>query len=232
MSKRNFLKSICACVCALTSVLAFGACDMLSSVLPSGQAGQEEQEQVGVVYALAEDNQSAKVGGYNGSETTVVVADSYQGVPVTRIDNDAFALRPVISVTLPYTVTSIGFSTFYFCTRLQQITLSENLQAIGGSAFESCDLLMQVEIPDSVKTVGRRAFANCNGLTSVTFGNSVVYIGSHVFDTSRNVTMVTFKQTSGWTSGNKSFTAEELSNPATAARYMRVTYFRDGWTRS
>ena len=232
MAKRKFLKSICACVCALICMLAFGACDMLSSVLPSLQAGQEEREQIGVIYALAEDKQSAKVVGYNGSETAVVVADSYQGVPVTRIDNDAFALRPIISVHLPDTVTSIGFSAFYFCTRLQQITLSNNLQAIGGSAFENCDLLMQVEIPDSVKTVGRRAFANCNGLTSVTFGNSVVYIGSRVFENSRNVTMVTLKQTSGWASGNKGFTVEELSNTATAARYMRVTYFRDGWTRS
>ncbi len=229
MKAQRKWKAICACICAVVSVIACSACELVASVLPNSQT---EQEQKGVVYALSQDRQSASVVGYNGEETTVVVQESYQGVPVTRIDNDAFALRPVISVTLPDTVESIGFSAFYYCTRLQKIQLSKNLQAIGGSAFENCKLLIQITLPDSVKTVGRRAFAECSGLTSITFGSGVCYIGARVIDNSRNVASVTFAQTSGWTSGNKAVSAEDLSNPATAAKYLRVYYFRDGWTRS
>ncbi len=227
--RKNVWKMICACLCAAVSVFVLGGCDKLAALLPNLQ---EEQEQVGVIYALSEDKKSARVVGYNGEETTVVVQDSYQGVPVTRIDNDAFALRPIVSVTLPDTVQSIGFSAFYYCVRLQTVRLSNNLQAIGGSAFENCDLLMQINVPDSVQTIGRRAFAECSGLTIVTFGSNVKYIGARVIENSRNVASVTFAQTSGWMSGNKAVSAEDLSNPATAARHLRVTYYRDGWTRA
>ena len=230
MTKRKCIQTVCACVCALISIFSFGACDLPTALTSYLQSAEEEPS--GVAYALSEDKTYAKVVGYNGGETTVVIADTYQSVPVTRIDNDAFALRSIVSVSIPETVTTIGFSAFYYCTKLQQITLPGSLQAIGGSAFEHCDSLTEIVIPDSVITVGRRAFARCSWLTSVAFGSGVSYIGAHVFENSRNLVSVALANTNGWVSGENAVPADDLSNPATAARYLRITYSYENWTRS
>ena len=110
-------------------------------------------------------------------------------------------------------VTSIDNFAFYSCSNLASVTILNSVTTIGYSAFAYCTSLTSVMIPESVITIGNGAFSKCYGLTSVTFANP-----------------------SGWwytsdanaTSGMK-ISASDLSNPETAAQYLRSTYYPYHW---
>jgi hypothetical protein len=83
--------------------------------------------------------------------------------------------------TIPYTVTVIGNSAFYSCSRLTSVTIPNSVTTIGSSAFYSCSRLISVIISNSVATIGEGAFCDCSSLTSVTIPNSVTTIGDFAF---------------------------------------------------
>ena len=73
------------------------------------------------------------------------------------------------SVTIPDSVTSIGYRAFAGCQSLTSVTIGNGVTSIGRGAFEYCSGLTSVTIPDSVTSIGETAFGSCSGLTSVTF---------------------------------------------------------------
>ena len=68
-----------------------------------------------------------------------------------------------------YTVTSIGYSAFYSCSGLTEVTIGNSVTSIGTSAFRGCSGLSSVTIPNSVIEIGQYAFRDCIGLTEVNF---------------------------------------------------------------
>lgn len=98
---------------------------------------------------------------------------------------------PVQTVTIPISVTSIGYEAFYYCDNLTSITIPNSVTSIGEKAFYSCDNLTSITIPNSVTSIGYVAFYSCKNLTSITIPNSVVSIGGGAFNgLSNNVTIV------------------------------------------
>ncbi len=79
---------------------------------------------------------------------------------VTSIGSSAFKSKPIVSVTIPATVTSI-----------------ENY------AFGDCASLEKIEIPNSVASIGRYAFTNC-ALTSICFGTGITSVDALAFGSS------------------------------------------------
>ena len=64
------------------------------------------------------------------------------------ICNKAFNNHPVLyNVTIPYTVTSIGYRAFWGCGNLAKIELPAYLKFIGNQAFDGCAQLNQIIIP-------------------------------------------------------------------------------------
>ena len=95
------------------------------------------------------------------------------------------------SVTIPNSVTSIGYGAFGGCTGLTSVTIPNSVTSIGYKAFEDCTGLTSVTIPDSVKRIGEYAFKGCTGLTSVIIPNSVTSIGDWAFQDCIGFTSIT-----------------------------------------
>ena len=123
----------------------------------------------GVVYALSSDRTYAEVIDYTASATNVLIADEYEGVPVTAIGEYAFSGKDISTVHIPDTVTEIGDCAFYQCNSLESVTFEKNSQltSIGKYAFEYCYSLKIIEIPAGVKSIGEDAFGCSYSLEEV-----------------------------------------------------------------
>ena len=57
-----------------------------------------------------------------------------------------------------YSVTSIGYATFFGCTRLTEITIPNSVTSIGVWAFKDCTSVTEITIPEGVTSIGSSAF--------------------------------------------------------------------------
>ena len=53
-----------------------------------------------------------------------------------------------------YSVTSIGWGAFSYCSGLTSVTIPNSVTSIGDGAFQYCSGLTSVTIPNSVKSIG------------------------------------------------------------------------------
>ena len=110
---------------------------------------------------------------------------------VTSIGGTAFYdCSRLASMTIPNSVTSIEDWTFFRCSSLKSVTIPDNVTSIGDYAFAGCGL-RNVTIPDSVTSIDSYAFLGCSSLTSVTIPDSVTSIGYRAFYDCSSLTSVT-----------------------------------------
>ena len=69
--------------------------------------------------------------------------------------------------------TSIRGYVFYRCGSLTSVTLPNSITSIGYSAFECCSSLTSITIPSSIKCIEKYAFFYCNKLKNVVIGDKV-----------------------------------------------------------
>ncbi len=113
----------------------------------------------------------------SGCKNSIIPADG----SVTSIGYSAFYdCSKLTSVTIPDSVTSIGNHAFYHCTSLTSVTIPDSVTSIGEMAFCGCSKVKQIAIPDSVTEIGRGAFWGCP-ITELTIGKSVKSIGAEAF---------------------------------------------------
>jgi hypothetical protein len=68
------------------------------------------------------------------------------------IANDAFwDCKSLTSITIPNSVTAIGFGMFQGCSRLRSITIPNSVTSIGKFAFYECSSLKSVSVPRHTK---------------------------------------------------------------------------------
>ena len=99
---------------------------------------------------------------------------------VTSIGSSAFRGSSLTTITIPDSVTSIGFMEFYGATSLTSITIPTSVTSIGTSVFQGASSLTSITIPESVTSIGVDAFRE-SGLTSITIPASVTSIGRGAF---------------------------------------------------
>jgi hypothetical protein len=109
------------------------------------------------------------------------------------------------SVTIPSSVTSIGYYAFYDCPGLTSITVAADNPQYSSQDGVLFDKAAQVllaypggkkgaySIPSSVTSIGRSAFEHCTGLRSVTIPGNVTSIGHEAFYGCTGLTSVMFK---------------------------------------
>ena len=87
----------------------------------------------------------------------------------------------VKKVTIPDSITHLGYRTFYNCRNLTSITLPQNLTGIGEYTFYGCSKLENIIIPESVTKIEKDAFAFCSMLESINIPDGVTSIEPYTF---------------------------------------------------
>ncbi len=91
------------------------------------------------------------------------------------ISYEAFSgCEGLTEITIPESVTEIGYAAFSNCDNLETVDLSKakNLEYIYDYAFYECYGLTEITIPESVTTIGSKAFYGCDGLLKVDLSNA------------------------------------------------------------
>ena len=128
----------------------------------------------------------------------IIISNIYEnGVGILTFDDDITSIdgfggcTQLASITIPNSVTSIGYEAFYGCTGLTSITIPNSVTSIGNTAFSNCSGLTSITIPNSVTSIGYNAFLGCSGLTSITIPNSVTSIAYFAFRGCSGLTSIT-----------------------------------------
>ena len=148
----------------------------------------------GLEYEISSDGKFAILVGIGTcTDKDIVIASTYNGIPVARIDSYAlYNCQFIESVTIPEGVTIIHNEAFYLCKNLKRITLPSTLEWIQDWAFAGCESLETVRIPDSVTQISIRAFSDCKNLFSLTLGAGVELIEECAFENCTSLGYVKF----------------------------------------
>ena len=119
---------------------------------------------------------------YNLPITNVIIGDSVKTIPDKFIYNQS----KVTEITLPDKLTSIGDSSFAYCS-ISDITLPESLETIGNGAFQGCANLTSIAIPNSVTSIGKRVFSDCASMTEVSLSLNIATIPERAFSNCKSL---------------------------------------------
>jgi len=123
----------------------------------------------------------------------LAIPSIYEGKPVTSIGDWAFYETKLTRVTIPDSVTGIGYAAFSKCLSLKSIGIGEGntkYSSEDGVLFDKNKTVLihfpagkggHYTIPDGVSSIGDHAFIKCISLTSVTIPDSVTSIGALTF---------------------------------------------------
>ena len=129
----------------------------------------------GIYYDLSSDGTYYEVIGYEGTAKRVIIAETYNNLPVKTIYSEAFKNTEITSVVIPDSVTSIGDRAFYYCNFLTSVVIGDSVTSIGDQAFDCCRSLTSVVIGDSVISIGEDAFSASNSALCTT-ENNLIYV--------------------------------------------------------
>ena len=140
----------------------------------------------------------AKFGDYT---VTDIGSWAFDGCPLTTLslgkniktigDYAFHDCRNLKNVTIPQSVTSIGYEAFCQCISLETLSFGEksfgenietNITTIGDYAFDYCIALKSVTIPQSVTSIGKHAFDGCHSLDSLAINGAIESMGKQAFD--------------------------------------------------
>jgi hypothetical protein len=110
---------------------------------------------------------------------------TFNGQLLRRIEESAFALSAIETITIPRKVEFIGRAVFCCCSYLRNVLFEPESKIIelGEYAFWSCSYLTNLVIPRSVQRIGKSCFAFCGTLTKVKFEkhSKLKYVGDDAF---------------------------------------------------
>ena len=99
----------------------------------------------------------------------------------TVIADEAFKDRPIVGVSLPAQLKSIGNHAFENCTKLEEIVIPDAVSYIGLEAFANCTNLRTAIFPANLVSVQFGLFANCTSLRDVVLPQSLSSVAPSLF---------------------------------------------------
>ena len=117
---------------------------------------------------------------------------------------------------------TIGDSVFQGCSGLAEVTIPDSVSDIGYCAFSECSVLSSVMIPASVTSIGETAFADCTNLSQVELPNGIgtLSVGAHAFDAA---TVVNVAERGGYAFCWTNATGEVVADPFHSASSVTVS---------
>jgi hypothetical protein len=111
----------------------------------------------GLEFAFNDDGVSYSVKGIGTcTDTELIIPSVYNGLPVTRIADAAFA----------------------DCMSFSRIIIPNSVTDIGGYAFQCCESLTSINIPNSVTNIGEGALGYCTSLENIEVSDNHKYYSS------------------------------------------------------
>ncbi len=83
------------------------------------------------------ENNEAIITGYTGEDTHIVIPSAIDGYTVTKIAENAFSSKELKSVIITNGISRIDWFAFEGCTSLESVTIPSSVTSIGYSAFAS-----------------------------------------------------------------------------------------------
>lgn len=163
------------------------------------------------VYSVSCGSSSALTTSVTRGHSTAYSAmtSAQVGDCVNRIEDRAFSgCSSLLLVTIPSSVTYIGYGSFSDCSNLSSLILHDEITSIGENACANCNSLTTVTLPSGLTVILDETFLECYNLSSIEIPNSVSAIMDRAFYVSSNNQSVTSSVTigSGVTSiGNNAF---------------------------
>ena len=131
-------------------------------------------------YAVNQEGE-AVILGYKGYEAKVVIPETIDGHPITKIGDGAFrAIRHIVEVTMADTIEIIGEEAFRECSSLEKIHLSNGIGKLDPTVFQECTALVDVNIPDDVIEIKKGTFEN-SPLKTLHLGKNLLDINTKPF---------------------------------------------------
>ncbi len=178
------------------STLVFGLDLVSASWSPDGSyPAIPEADEGNYTYIMdLNDPISVRITGYVGAGGVATIPSTIGGYPVLMIEVDAFSGNAnLTSITIPSSVTTIGYGAFTNCRYLTAINVdpvNAKYASIDGVLYDkSITTLIKYPggktgafaIPNSVTSISDWAFSGHSSLVSVIIPGSVVYIGKNAF---------------------------------------------------
>lgn len=118
------------------------------------------------------------ITGFIGTEREIVIPDTIEGRPVTKIAASAFKGYDMTYIGLPETLEEIGEFAFEECNCLESITFPNGLKRVEQGAFYECKALNDVQINEALSYLGLRVFGECNALKEIVLPENFTGFGT------------------------------------------------------
>ena len=139
----------------------------------------------GVQYQLNSDGESYTVLGRSREDENytkyleLVILEQIDGIPVTKLANNAFNFDHLTNIQLPQGLIEIGENALS-CQNLTSIILPDTVAIIEKYAFAFSGL-ESISIPQGITAIQEGAFTHCLNLQTVVLPEGIVEIGDEAF---------------------------------------------------
>ena len=180
-------------------------------------ASEDDELTYGDFQYKIEDDNSCTITDYDGMASSLSIPSAINGHTVKQIDTGALSDNRIItSVTIPNGVTTIGFSAFNGCVKLEKIKFSSNLDTVCENAFNNTKWFnnqsnglvyvgkvaykykgdmprnTKITVKSDIVSISESAFKDCANLTAILIPSSVKHIDKYAFYNCQGLTKLNF----------------------------------------
>lgn len=158
------------------------------------------------------ENGKVTIAKYAGAGGAVVIPSTINGLPVVRVNDNAFQdCTNLTSIAIPASVTSVGSWAFANCVKLTTVTIPKSVTALHGTSFIMCGKLSSIKVdaenPSYISGEDGVVFTKernclviypCGRIGGYTVTNRITSIADGAFEQCTNLTSITLPNSLTW----------------------------------